>query len=313
MSHLKLSRRQMLLAGSATAVAAGLNLRPVFAKDALRTYDLGGGVTIRTLSDGYLMLPQDFPAPDVDAAQRKAAMAKVGQTGDTYKSPINVVLISTPTDKIMVDVGSGARFMATAGALGASLDDAGIEREAITKVIFTHAHPDHIWGIVDDFDEIVFPEATFHMSEPEYTYWSDEKTIDTLPEDRKAFAVGAKRSIETLDDLLERHPAGSEIAPGVSMVETFGHTPGHQSVRVTSGDKTFMVLGDALSHPVISFQHPEWQPAADHVKDQAVETRKRLLDQLATDKIPFCAYHLPKGGMGHAVKSGSGYAFESMA
>lgn len=311
---IEVTRRTLLLTGTAIGLGAAVTRTapfadPARAEAAMTTIDLGGGFSVQTITDGYLTLPSDFPAPAVEAQARKAAMAAAGQEGDTYRSPINVVLVTTPDDKILVDVGSGAHFMSTAGKFVANLEDAGFSREDITKVVYTHAHPDHIWGTLDEFDELTFPEASFHMSEAEHAYWSNEKTIDTLPEDRKAFAVGAKRQIDTLGDKLERHPAGFEVASGVTLVDTAGHTPGHTSVLVTSGDKSFMVLGDALTHPVISFKHPDWQPGADHIKDMAVETRKRLLDQLATDGIPFTAYHLPGGGMGRAEKNGDGYAF----
>ncbi|MEO1544151.1 MAG: MBL fold metallo-hydrolase, partial [Pseudomonadota bacterium] len=177
MSHLTVSRRQLMLAAGAAALAGGLPMQPLRASE--HTVDLGGGVTIKTFTDGYLTLPSTFPAPAVEAAKRVAAMAAANQTGDTYKSPINVTMITTPTDKILVDVGSGAHFMATAGKLSENLETAGIDREAITQVIYTHAHPDHIWGTYDEFDELTFPQASFHMSEAEHAYWSDPKTVDT--------------------------------------------------------------------------------------------------------------------------------------
>lgn len=314
----KVTRRTLLLSGTALGLGVAIGrpalvANPARAEAVMTSIDLGGGVMVQTITDGYLTLPANFPAPEVDPKALEKANAAAGQTGDTYKSPINVALITTPDDKILVDVGSGAHFMATAGKFVANFEEAGFSRDAITKVIYTHAHPDHIWGTVDEFDELTFPEASYHISEAEHAYWSDEKTVDSLPEDRKAFAVGAKRQIETLADKLERHQPGYEIAPGITLVDTVGHTPGHTSVLVTSGDKSFMVLGDALTHPVISFKHPEWKPGADHLKDKGVETRKRLLDQLATDGIPFAAYHLPGGGMGRATKDGDAYAFAPLS
>lgn len=311
MSHLTVSRRQLMLAASAAALAGGLPVQPLRASE--HTVDLGGGVTIKTFTDGYLTLPSTFPAPAVEAPKRVAAMAAANQTGDTYKSPINVTMITTPTDKIIVDVGSGAHFMATAGKLSENLETAGIDREAITHVIYTHAHPDHIWGTYDEFDELTFPQASFHMSEAEHAYWSDPKTVDTLSEERKSFAVGAKRNVDNLGDQLQRHQPGKEVAPGITLIDTTGHTPGHTSVQVSAGSKTFMVLGDALNHPVISFKHPTWKPGSDHLKDQAIKTRLKLLDQLASDDTPFSGYHLPNGGMGRAIKKADAYAFEPLA
>lgn len=325
MTKQTLTRRQLLFTVPATAAAATLAtavaptrfppvLTPALADATSATFDLGSGIKITTITDGFLTLPSTFPAPNVDQSLRETAMAEAGQSGETYRSPINVTLISTPTDKILVDVGSGAHFMSTAGQLGANLDEAGIEREAITKVIYTHAHPDHIWGTFDEFDELTFPEASYHMSETEHAYWADPKTVDTLAEDRKSFGVGAKRNIDNLGEKLQQHAAGAEIVPGITLVDTSGHTPGHVSVRISAGDKTFMVLGDALNHPVISFQHPEWKPGSDSLKDKAVEMRKSLLDQLAADDITISGYHLPAGGIGRAVRDAKrGYVFETVS
>jgi len=317
-----LNRRQLLATGTAAiaATSAGGVFLPRFVlagsepgPGVMQTFDLGDGVTVSTISDGHLMLPSTFPAPLVEEKDRVEAMAEAGQTGETYKSPINITVIQTPDEVILVDVGSGSRFMPTSGKLGSNLAEAGLDPEAITKVAFTHAHPDHIWGVLDDFDEIAFANASFHIHAAEDDYWRDPATIDTLPEERKAFAVGAKRSLEAITEQLERHGPADEIAPGVSFVDTSGHTPGHVSIRVSSGDKQFMVLGDALTHPVISFQHPDWQTNGDHIKDKGAATRKRVLGELAADKIPFVGYHLPGGGMGTASANGSAFRFEPMA
>ncbi|MEO1205973.1 MAG: MBL fold metallo-hydrolase [Pseudomonadota bacterium] len=299
-----------LLAGT---TAAGLLVRPQLGwASASNTIDLGNDISVTTITDGYLTLPATFPAPDVEAAARQAAMAAAGQTGDTYKSPINVTLIQTPTEKILVDSGSGAHFMATAGQLTANMEADGIDREAITKVIYTHAHPDHIWGTYDEFDELTFPNATFHISEAEHAYWADPGTLDALPEARKTFAIGAKRNIDSLGEQLQRHQPGDDIVSGITLVDTAGHTPGHVSVLVSAGNKTFMVLGDALNHPVISFQHPTWHPNSDHIKDQAVQTRLKLLDRLVSDEVDFSGYHLPSGGMGRAARKADAFVFEPL-
>jgi glyoxylase-like metal-dependent hydrolase (beta-lactamase superfamily II) len=82
--------------------------------------------------------------------------------------PCNVTLVRTLTETILIDVGAGPHFMPGAGTLAENMEAAGIDRKSITKVVFTHAHPDHIWGVLDDFDDApMFPNASYVISSAE--------------------------------------------------------------------------------------------------------------------------------------------------
>jgi glyoxylase-like metal-dependent hydrolase (beta-lactamase superfamily II) len=191
------------------------------------------------------------------------------------------------------------------------MEAAGIDRKSITKVVFTHAHPDHLWGALDDFDEVpMFPNATYLISTAELSFWTADDVASRLPEDRQNFAPGAKRNLRRIKDRLGTMQPGQEIASGVRVLDTSGHTAGHVSIEISSGRETVVVLGDALTHGVISFAHPEWMPAADHHDPQrAAVMRKRLLDRLATDRLRVIGFHLPFPGVGIAERSGATYRF----
>jgi glyoxylase-like metal-dependent hydrolase (beta-lactamase superfamily II) len=105
----------------------------------------------------------------------------------------------------------------------------------VTDVIFTHGHPDHLWGLIDDFDEIVFPNASFHMGRAEWDFWRDPGTVDAMPEERKTFAVGAQNRLAVLADMINLFEPGAEVVPGVEAVDTSGHTPGHMSFMLHGG------------------------------------------------------------------------------
>ena len=271
-----------------------------------------GGIKITTFSDGYLGLPTAMFATNVDEKQRAEALARAGQTEATVRSPLNVTLIETATDKIMVDVGSGPHFMGTAGKLVESLEGAGVDPESITKVVYTHAHPDHIWGTVNDFDELSFPNASYFISEAEWNFWMSEDVLTKLPKERHAFAVGAQRNLKAAKEQLKTIKPGKELVAGINVIDTSGHTPGHISLEVGDGQDVAMVLGDALAHPVISFEHPDWQPAVDQEPEKAVATRRKLLDKLASQKHRIIGYHLPEPGMGRVAKKGSGYKYDAL-
>jgi len=304
---LQFSRRTFLRGAAAMCAATTLPL-PAMAANKTTL----GQFEVTTFSDGHIPLPATFAAPNVDPELRKAAWAAAGQTGDTYKSPINVTLIKTPDDLILVDVGSGPRFVPTTGKLEQALSDAGLDPADVTKVILTHGHPDHLWGAVNDFDELTFPEATYYVAKKEFAFWMNPDAMKSLREDRQFFAVGAKSRFETIEEKIKFVKEDDEIVSGIAVMETNGHTQGHISVELKAGSDTLVVLGDALTNPVISFEHPDWQPASDQVPDLAVKTRKRLLDRLHASKAKIIGYHLPPPGMGMVVKKGSGYGYEAL-
>jgi glyoxylase-like metal-dependent hydrolase (beta-lactamase superfamily II) len=299
--------RRTLLAAAAGLAARGLAPLPAFAAAPPRTFK-HGAFDISVLSDGYLLLPTSFLAPGATPEERAALLKAAGQTGETYQSPTNVTLIGAGSDLILVDMGSGDRFMPSAGKLWDNLKAAGIDKSKITKVIFTHGHPDHLWGAVDELDDPMLPKATFHVDQTEWNFWHSDNATRGLPAERAGFVTGARRNYAAIKERVKMFKPGDEILSGVHIVSTPGHTQGHVSLALSGGDG-LIVGGDVLTHPLISFQHPEWKPTADHVPDQAVATRKMLLDRLAADRSKLIGFHLPYPGVGRVERKDGGYRY----
>ncbi len=299
-----LSRRSLL---AATAVSAMARVLPALAAAPAHSFK-HGGFDLTVVSDGYLQLPVSFLAPGAPVAERAALLKGAGQIGDTYHSPTNVTMIRKDNDVILADIGSGDRFMPSAGKLWANLQAAGIEKSAITKVIFTHGHPDHLWGVLDEFDELALPDAAFYVAGAEWDFWHGERAVRGLPPERVGFVTGARRRYEAIKEKVKMISPGDEIVPGLTVVATPGHTQGHVSLALAGGDG-LIIGGDALIHPLISFRHPDWRPVADHVPDQAAETRRKLLDRLATEKSKLIGYHMPWPGVGIVERKDSAYRF----
>ena len=300
---LNVNRRGFLAASAASFLARTL---PAFAA---APYTIKhGAFELAVVSDGHLVLPTSFLAPDAPAAQRDALLKAAGQTGEQYNSPTNVTLIRSGTDLILVDMGSGDRFMPTAGKLWDNLKTAGIDKAKITKVIFTHGHPDHLWGAIDELDELIMPDATFYVASAEWNFWTGDNATRGLPPERAGFVTGARRNYAAIKGKMKMVKGGDEIVPGLRIADTPGHTQGHVSLELVGGDG-LIIGGDALTHPLISFQHPEWKPLADHVPDQAVATRRKLLDRLATDRSRLIGFHLPYPGVGTVERKDGAYRF----
>ncbi len=267
-----------------------------------------GAFEITVVSDGHLVLPTSFLAPDVPKPQRDAALQPLGQTGEQYDSPTNVTLIRSANDLILIDMGSGDRFMPTAGKLWDNLAAAGIDKSKITKVIFTHGHPDHLWGTLDELDDLMLPQAAFFVGATEWDFWQGDNATRGLPAERAGFVTGARRNYARLKDRVQMFAPGDELVSGLRVIGTPGHTQGHVSLEIAGGDGLF-IGGDVLTHQVISFEYPAWRTSADHEPDRAIATRRRLLDRLAADKAKLIGFHLPYPGVGRVERKDGVYRY----
>ncbi|MCC0036311.1 MAG: MBL fold metallo-hydrolase [Hoeflea sp.] len=304
MAPFEQTRRSFLHTGMAAAASmllpAGLS----------RAWALEIGDSVLTsVSDGNLVLPLSFSYPDAPQDELIALLEKNGLPTDSLVPDCNVPILKTPDRLIMFDVGSGHNFMPSAGKLLDNMAEAGFDPADVTDVVFTHGHPDHLWGLLDDFDEIVFPNASFHLGRAEWDFWSDPATVDAMPEERKTFAVGAQNRLAVLEDMINLFEPGAEVLPGVEAVDTSGHTPGHMSFMLHGGSEPVLVAGDAITHFAVSFAHPSWPSGSDQDAEKGVQTRLKLLDRLAADKAALSAYHLPKPGEGRVERDGTAYRF----
>lgn len=300
-----MNRRQVLagLGGTAACAAPGAG----FARTMM---EFGTGQIIG-VSDGNLVLPGSFYFDALPQDALQPILTKYDVSRDQVKPPCNLTLLRQPDRVVLFDAGSGSAFMPSAGELLDNLDAQGLSPDDITHVVFTHGHPDHLWGILDDFDDPVFPQAELMMGQTEWEFWSDPATVDSIGEERASFAVGAARRLAAIEDQMTLFNGGEEILSGIMAHATPGHTPGHMSFEIRDGATAVMVGGDAIANHHIAFERPDWPNSADQDQDLGAQTRMRLLDQLATDNIPLLGFHLPDGGLGRVERSGDTYRFNS--
>lgn len=268
-----------------------------------------GEARLTIVSDGYFTQPMAGQAINADPEEKLAFLRRHFLDLERNYAHTNHLYIELGDARVLVDVGSGGRFFPTSGRLMANLEAAGIDPYGITHVVVTHAHPDHIWGIRDDFDEVLLPDAEFVIGAKEHAYWLQDDLVNQVEEVKQQFVVGAVNSLKV--DGLEWTLAedGREVAPGVRMIATPGHTIGHMSVQVESGGERLIAFGDCLTQAWLNFAHPEWVSSRDDIPDLTVATRNRLLDMAATDRIAVLGYHFPFPGVGHVMRSGEGYEF----
>jgi len=305
---MKITRRTLM---SGTIALAGGAMLPRISW-ANTTLTVGSG-TLDMLSDGHLMLPRSFVLGDIPEAEANAVLEPFGLAGaDTLLPDCNLTLWRESDRTVLFDAGSGPDFMPTAGHLMAAMDALEITPEDVTDVVFTHGHPDHLWGVLDDFDEPLFANATHHMGQIEWDYWTDPSLPDTIAAERLTFAVGAARRLDVLAADINLFADGTEVVPGVTARATYGHTPGHMSFEISAGDETLMVLGDCIANHHIAFVRPDWPNGSDQDTAQGAETRAALLSQLADSGTVFVGFHLPTPGIGRAVRNADAFRYEPL-
>jgi len=295
-----LSKRDFLLGlGAAAALGPRVHARQL------------GQATLSTVSDGSLVLPGSFVFEPMPQAELPDVLSAYDVSPDRLTSECNLALYQDGQNTVLFDVGSGPDFMPSAGHFLDSLDAVGVAPEDVTHVVFTHAHPDHIWGLIDGFDEPVFYEATYLMGRVEWDYWWNPETVNTIGEARAAFAVGAKRRMEYIEDTVAFFDDGDEILPGIAAISTPGHTPGHMAFELHSGSESALIVGDAIGNHHVAFARPDWPSGSDHDAEAAAKARSLLLDRLAHEHMPVVGFHLPNGGMGRVEMADTGYRFIS--
>lgn len=299
---MQFNRRAVLLRGGA-AYAMSWSVLPT-----LVTADIGTG-TLTTVSDGHLTLPAGFIFDPMPQEQLQPLIQEFGLSSERLTPECNLALYQNGDRKVLFDVGSGPDFMPTAGTVLDSLSAVGLSPDDITHVVFTHAHPDHIWGLLDDFDEPLFANATFMMGRDEWAYWWNPETVDTIGDARAAFAVGARRRMEMIEDQVVFFDDGQEILPGIAAMATYGHTPGHMSFEIRNGSQSALVLGDAIGNHHVAFRRPEWISGSDQDGALAAATRQVLFGRITSEDMHIVGFHLPEGGMGRVDRGTDGYVF----
>lgn len=308
-----LSRRS-LLAGSVAALgsgvvrAAGAVLPAGRQVAGLYRYRLGG-FELTAINDGVWHLPidQEFVRnaswADVQQAMRAAYLPAV----DNLPLSFTALLVNTGTRLVLIDTGTGGQIAPTAGLLEANLAAAGASPRAIDTIIISHFHPDHIDGLKTKDDELVFPGAEILVPEAEWDFWMDDANLRSAPEVVRSYFLNARRVFRNIPGNLSRYRAGQEIVPGITAVAAPGHTPGHQALAIASGNDAMLLLSDTSTHPALFVRHPEWQAAFDLDGALAVQTRRRLLDQVSADRMLVAGYHFPFPACGHIARTAGGY------
>ena len=249
--------------------------------------------------------------PDRPASEMQALAAANRIDPDRYEHPFIPTIVNTGKQLILFDTGNGAlrreheqlRNRSVDGHLVERLGQAGYKPADVDVVVITHGHPDHIGGLTEG-GKPVFSNARYVFGATEFDFW---KRGENVREARKFNRELFMQIAVPLADRASFIKPGDEIAPGIRSVDVSGHSPGMMAYHVESQGKRLLIWADTCGHYVVSLQRPDWQLDVDDIKDQAVATRKRVLDMVATDNLFVAGFHMPFPGLGLVEKSASGY------
>jgi glyoxylase-like metal-dependent hydrolase (beta-lactamase superfamily II) len=323
MSALTVSRRQALLGTATVAGAAafsGLPLSPSLARAPFASTQAPyyyrfahGKMQATVISDGIL------PLGDPSGSFLGTSKEEIGRMlTDNFLSTTNVVLeqnilvLNTGDKLVLFDTGMGSSqmFGPTPGKMLANLKAAGIDPKDIDAIVATHAHCDHVWGIMGDDGSRNFPNAQIYISQADFDYWTDEAKLSIKePAFMKAFVEGARKNLLPNRDRMVFIKDGQEFLPGIQAMAAPGHTVGHTIYMITSDGKSLAAIGDLTHHQVLLVEKPRIEFAFDTDPKQSASTRVRVLDMLAANKTPLIAYHFPWPGIGHVAKQGEGFRY----
>jgi glyoxylase-like metal-dependent hydrolase (beta-lactamase superfamily II) len=273
-----------------------------------------------SVSDGALNYPPESLFANVPLEHVEEALRQLNLPTAQVMTPYTCLYIDSGEHRVLVDTGAGnlgahaARMFpgldhstSVTGLLLENLRASGIEPSKIDTVIITHAHPDHVGGTLNEAGELVFSNAHYFISQDEWNFWNSDTATTKAP----AMMVDtAHRNLEPLKDRLTLVEDATETVPGVRAIATFGHTPGHIALSITSEGERLLHVSDAVLYP-LHLEHPEWTPVFDLLPEQATTSKRRIFDLAAEEDALVFAHHFPPfPNLGHVHKQEQGWRWQ---
>lgn len=271
-----------------------------------------GDIDVMVISDGVLPITAVTMATNVAPAELSAWLKDMYLPPEVLDWPLNVAVVRSGGKTILIDSGLGTEFpgFPRAGQLAMRLDAAGIDPGSVTDVVLTHLHMDHIGGLlVDGLRGRLRADLRVHLATAEAEFWEApdfSRTVMPAPIP-EVLRTTATQFLDVYRGQLRPFETDYEVAPGVLVRRTGGHTPGHSIVRVESRGEALTFAGDAVFQP--GFENPDWQNGFEHDPEESARVRVRLLTELADSGEQLVATHLPFPSVCRVAVAGGAFRF----
>jgi glyoxylase-like metal-dependent hydrolase (beta-lactamase superfamily II) len=256
-----------------------------------------------SLLDGYHDYPIQNMYANVSRQQVEVALRQRNLPLEIVTTPYTYLYVNTGQHRILVDMGAGD-LAPTTGRLVQSMQAAGISPTEINSVIITHAHPDHIGGMLDDRGRPIYTHARYYIQKEEWAFWFSEGAAQKTNE---FFISVARKALDPIKERVTFLQAEGEILPGVRVIPAPGHTPGHMAVAFASEGQTLIYIGDTVLQPM-HLEYPDWLPIYDILPDKAAVSKQRLFDLAAKEHYLVLGQHFPPfPSLGYVQKTDCGW------
>ncbi len=262
-----------------------------------------GALECITINDGIDTAPAESVVKDMDPEQWRQALRAGGFSPTQTTIPFNCLAILTGKQRILVDAGWGRGVQRRDGVLLDQLLAEGITPGDINTIIITHGDVDHIGGILNQANELVFPNAGYILLKESWAFWSNEALLARWPEPLTFFG---RKTLQLIRDQVTVVEAAVEFMPGFRLISAPGHRPGHTAIAINSSGERLIHLADTVGHPLL-MEHPAWHWYADFNPGQAEKDKQHILSQAAALDALVFGPHLPFPGVGRIIPQGEGW------